>query len=170
MSKSNFKISDYFFTLSDAGAGIMFVVHKVRNLKYRDWFGILMLAIIFTYFYIGFNISADAIFFVSFIFILLVWRIDSRVSIYCALFGLVLIILTQALQSYIVWLDATAISEQLAIYVFYFLAIGVIVQIIELILTQKSARVTSKVRMQPKTTERERLRRRMYFDGVWRRV
>ena len=82
------------------------------------------------------DMREETLFFLSFIAALLRWRIDSRLSIALALLCLIAIPVSLVLFQARWWLGGEAAAETIAVWAYYFLSIGVIKQIIELIATK----------------------------------
>lgn len=131
-------LSEYFITIKDfyrlirkmiVGVSITTIIGEV-----------LMVAWIVVMFFV-LHWPLEAIFFVSFFVALVYWNIEGRVSIGIGLICLVLIVIMQLLVDVLVSLPLQQLSENLAVWAFYFLALGVLKQIYELILEQWSKKL-----------------------------
>jgi len=119
---------------------------KVKSLKSnvgkRDIIGVGLLVILGVAMHFGLHWHAEGIFFWLFFASLFYWKIDSRVSIGLALAGLVLIMILLALSDAgiapswrwgdnITTMHLDALAEKVAVWVYFFLVIGVVKQIWE---------------------------------------
>ena len=127
---------------------------KMRKITKRDMLGVALLVILALGMRLGLNWGYEGVFFWLFFISLFYWRIDSRVSIGFALVGLISIMLMLALKQYVgmmhydyneltsIWWgsnkDALILishfdkyAEKVAVWVYFFLVIGVVKQIWE---------------------------------------
>lgn len=124
---------------------IMFT-NKSKNMKFkvtrRDIVGIGLLVALTIGMYFGMSWGYQGIFFWLFFVSLFYWRVDSRVSIGFALGGLVFIMLLLALSGVglaptvewggnIITMHLDAFAEKVAVWVYFFLVIGVVKQMYE---------------------------------------
>jgi len=97
----------------------------------RDLNGLLLLVILSLIFRLYLNLSLENSLFLLFICTLFYWRIDARLSIGLALVGLISIPVLLILFNQNIYLLGEYRAEQAAIWVYYFLSIGVVKQIWE---------------------------------------
>ena len=126
--RTPFRLSSYLITPFDLWRGFAFVVKRARL---RDWFGVVLLVALALLLRLVFHISVEGIAFWLFFAVLLYWRLDSRISIGCALAGLVVIPVLLTLYNSKVLAAGDYWAERVAVWVYYFLCIGVIKQMIE---------------------------------------
>lgn len=123
-----FKLQDYILTPKDIfhlGKKLCF------ELRYTDWLGILIMTIYFFIFSWFLHLSAEPLFFIGFILTMIYWRLDSRVSIVLAIICLVSLQITLFISSKNILLQGEDWAEQVAVWAYCFLVIGVIKQIFE---------------------------------------
>jgi hypothetical protein len=122
-------LSDYLFTPKDFYYGLK-ALPKILSLW--DVLGIVILAFIFEMWALFINVSVQGMFFIFFAVILFHWHVDSRFSISLALGSLISVVLLLVLDRFgFAYGLGQQAAEQVAIWAFYFLAIGVIKQIWE---------------------------------------
>ncbi|MCK9378674.1 MAG: hypothetical protein M0P97_00835 [Candidatus Moranbacteria bacterium] len=126
-----FKLKDYIFMPEDAGNFFRKLFLSVKNSTRRDKVGGAFFFIIALGLFYFANFTLEGIFFWLFFFVLVFWNLDSRISIGAALVGLVIIPILLALANRNILPVGEAWAEQVAVWVYFFLVIGVVKQIIE---------------------------------------
>ena len=117
----------------------------------RNAIGIILLGMLGVAMHFGLHWHAEGIFFWLFFVSLFYWKIDSRVSIGLALAGLVLIMILLALSDAgiapswrwgdnITTMHLDALAEKVAVWVYFFLVIGVVKQIWEFKVESKNVK------------------------------
>ncbi len=125
-----FKLKDYIFTPKDAWKLFRKLFFVVKKSTKRDVVGgVLFVVIAFGLFHFA-NFTFEGVFFWLFFFVLVFWNLDSRISIGAALVGLIIVAILNAMSnrgtSFVVGWD-----EKVAVWVYFFLVIGVAKQMIE---------------------------------------
>ena len=126
------RLSDWIFTFADLRNFFRRLFEFVKNASKKDWLGFLIIVVLAVAMHFGLHFSLEGIFFWLFFFVLVFWNLDSRISIGLALAGLVVIPFLLALSSRGIFFASQAAAEQVAVWVYFFLVIGVAKQIIEL--------------------------------------
>lgn len=125
-----FRATDFLITPSDGIA----VLRYFRDLSLSGWVRMFVLTLsTFIAYHFGVSLTNTV-----FLFILLwvfLFNVDARAPIKAALVCLVLIIVLLLLGKYVESIDADAWSESIAVWVYYFLAIGVLKQVKDHVLT-----------------------------------
>lgn len=126
-----FEIRGYIFTPKD----IWNFLHKIflvaKNSAWKDKFGVLISTILGAILIFYFHFAVQGIVFWLFFFILMFWNLDFRISIGLALAGLVLMMILSILTSLSLAINGSW-SETLAVWVYFFLVIGVAKQIYDM--------------------------------------
>ena len=115
---------------------------KIKNITQRDVLGLGLLFVLAVVMLAGLGWGFEGVFFWLFFASLFYWKVDSRVSIGLALAGLVGIMLMLALSGWgwapswqwggqIITMHFDALAEKVAVWVYFFLVIGVVKQIYE---------------------------------------
>jgi hypothetical protein len=122
------RLSDYTFTPRDFGQLFVGLFRRLRHADLLDWIGIVLLGAftvgLHTYTALGY----DDIFFWVFAAWIFYFDLDARVSIGCALAGLITIPLLLFLGDLGYAFGETG-SEEVAVWVYFFLVIGVVKQV-----------------------------------------
>lgn len=126
-----YQLSEYFFTATDAKELITSTIRLVRDFTQRDWKGIGIIVVITFILGIFTELTLGYIFFWCFLFAIFYWNWDSRVSIFLGLMGLVVIPILLFLTNINLLLLGDIWAENIAVWVYFFLCIGVIKQIYE---------------------------------------
>ena len=126
------KLNDWIFTIADVRKFFRRLFEFVKNASKKDWLGFLLFAVLAGAMHFGLHFSLEGIFFWLFFFVLVFWNLDPRISIGLALAGLVVIPILLALSSRGIFFASQAAAEQVAVWVYFFLVIGVVKQIVEL--------------------------------------
>ncbi len=121
-------LSDYIFTPRDFWDLGKSAISKFRA---KDLLGLIILFLAFELFWWFLAVSGEALIFVFFIVILFYWRIDSRVSISLALAGLIAVVLLLIMEKFNLLALGDEAANKVAVWTFYFLAIGVAKQMWE---------------------------------------
>ena len=122
------KIKDYILIPKDIlTLGKMFRFWQ----HYTDWLGILILFLYVLLFGWLFGVPAEPLFFIGFILAIIYWGMDSRVSIAFALACLVCVPILLILYNKNILFQGEIWAEQVAVWAYYFLVIGVVRQIFE---------------------------------------
>lgn len=123
-----FKLKDHILVPKD----ILILARSFwRWSHYTDWLGILALGLyIFVFGYL-FTLPAEPLFFIGFILAIIYYEMDSRVSIALALVCLVTIPILLSLFNKNILYQGEIWAEQVAVWAYYFLVIGVVRQIFE---------------------------------------
>jgi hypothetical protein len=152
---SAIKATDYLLTPKD----VWHIVRDTfRRADERDWIGVIIIL-----FFIAarlsplLNIALRESLFLIFLFVIFYWRVDSRVSVGLGLSCLVIIPLLLVLYNARYLFEGDLYAEEVAVWAYYFLAIGVVKQIGEYIADSKVHKVEKvhKVRHE-KSEEKER--------------
>lgn len=118
-----FKATDYLILPSD-------VFHLIRALLRMPLIGWMKLLLLIGGYFFAVHFGADTIdaLFVVFLIAMFAYNIDAKISISLALILLVSIVLTMLLGPYVEFINETTWPEAIAVWVYYFLAIGVFKQ------------------------------------------
>src|SRR5215208_4185345 len=116
------KLTDYFFTPKDFLSGIRYILF---NFSLRDGFGLLCITEFAVVLSMLFELDATNIFFILYTLSLFYWRISARVSFGFGLICLILIPTFTVLADQLIIPEAEAWAQEVAVWAFYFLAIGV---------------------------------------------
>jgi hypothetical protein len=146
-----FRASDYLLTPRDVYSWLAQVVARI---SWRDAAGVFIILYVGLYGRFVFNVSWQGTFFLCFIAALVYWRLDSRVAISLALAGLVCIPLLLILFNQTILLTGQYWAERVAVWVYYFLVIGVLKQIAEYMASQRRQSKKKKSRPKPRRTSR----------------
>lgn len=113
---------------------LLFLTWKVATPRVRvtDALDLLTLAHCLWLIHYLFDAGEETLFFLAFLVVLFRWRLDSRVSIGAALACLVAIPVSLILFQIRWWPAGEAWAETFAVWAYYFLAMGVLRQIVEL--------------------------------------
>ncbi len=123
-------ITNYLFTVRDAWRGLVYIAtHFTR----RDVTRLLLFGLAFWLSYFVWHASWESVFFILFGISLFLWHIDGCISIGAGVGCLVVILILQILAQTLVLPQGAIWSETVAVWAYYFLAIGVVKQIGELI-------------------------------------
>jgi len=126
MKENNkFKIKNYLFTPKD-------FFDMFKKMGQRDIIGIIILIIISFILRLFFDFKMESIIFWSFFISLFWWKLDSRISIGLALACLCTCPILLILFNKNILLLGDIWAEQMAVWTYYFLVIGVVKQIYEL--------------------------------------
>lgn len=131
-------LSEYFITTKDLFGLIRKIIVGIPMVTIAG--ELLMVAWAAVMFFV-LHWPLEAVFFVTFLAALIYWNIEGRVSIGIGLICFVLIIIMQLLVDVLISLPLQQLSENVAVWAFYFLAIGVIKQIYELALEHWSKKL-----------------------------
>lgn len=121
------KFSEYILTPFDIARGICAAYQQATL---RDFIGILAVASIGIIMLIATPLSGTVLFFVIFIAVLLYWRLDARVPLTLGLACLVGIPILLLLFRTNILLTGEYRAEQIAVWAYYFLVIGVLRQVL----------------------------------------
>ncbi len=102
-----------------------------KSTHVRDWVGVVIVIALASGLYFGLHFSFENIFFWVFCFVLVYWDLDSRISIGLALVALVAVAILNAMGNSGVSF-VSGWDERVAVWVYYFLVIGVVKQIVEM--------------------------------------
>jgi len=121
-------IKDYILVPKDVG---VLAIRFWRRLNYTDWLGVV--GIVLYVLVVGwmYGMPGEPLFFIGFILAMIYWQIDSRVSIALALVCLVCIPMLLVLFNKNMLFSGEIWAEQVAVWAYYFLVIGVVRQICE---------------------------------------
>jgi len=147
-----FKLKDYIFVPGDVlelGKKFWFWQH------YTDWLGVLLVVLYWLVFGYLWGLPGEPLFFFGFIMAIIYWGMDSRVSIALALLCLVSIPVLLTLFNKNILFQGEMWAEQVAVWAYYFLAIGVVRQIFEY---RIDAKISRKIKEMKQKAEEMRAR------------
>lgn len=136
---AGFRASDFLLTPKDAWVGLRRLATAISHASLRDVNGVLLLMLTAFSLYWFSTISVEGIVFWIFIVVLFYWKLDSRIAIGAALGLLVLIPFMLWLHSIDILIYGEIWAERVAVWVYYFLVIGVVKQIVEYKQEQKKS-------------------------------
>ena len=125
--------------LFDLGSGsllvLLFLTWKLAIPRFRMHEALDLLTLILCLWLIHYfwDTGEETLFFLVFIAVLFRWRVDSRVSIGAALLCLIAIPISLVLFQIHWWFAGEISAEKIAVWAYYFLAIGVTKQIYEMV-------------------------------------
>ncbi|NTV31437.1 hypothetical protein HGA91_05685 [candidate division WWE3 bacterium] len=122
------KLSEFLLTTQDV-RWLFRNITKLRKPFHLVRIFILIAWLLITRFVLLFNYELAI--FSSYLLSMILWKIDSRLSIGLGILCLTLIPLCEFLSRINIFIYGDTLSEYLAVYAFYFLSIGVIVQLSE---------------------------------------
>lgn len=123
------KLTEYLITVKD----VQTVLKKTANaFSLQNLIRMICLVALASIVYIFTGVGLEATIFFSLLCLLLFWRLDGRISIGLGLLCLILIMVCIGLFRLNLFVYGEIWSEQLAVWAFYFLSIGVITQVVEL--------------------------------------
>jgi hypothetical protein len=126
------RIGKFVFVPEKGMFGIFgWMLRVTSKVNIRNLFGIGLLAAAVWLLHFGLHFSAEGVIFWLFALTLFYWKLDSRISIGLALAGLVLIPILLALGNKLILPSGEELAEKVAVWVYYFLVIGVAKQIWE---------------------------------------
>lgn len=125
-----FKIKNYLITPKDIYLGFQTLVKKSTPDNITR-LGIVLIILVLLKLYL--NFSFESTFFLLFIAVMFIYRLDSRVSIAFGLACLICCPLLLILFNQNIMLTGEYYAEKFAVFAYYFLCIGVVIQIIEYI-------------------------------------
>ncbi|MCK5416648.1 hypothetical protein KAI92_04440 [Candidatus Parcubacteria bacterium] len=158
-----FKLKNYIFVPKD-----VFSLSKKAWFwsHYTDWLGVLILFLYAVVFGLLFDVSGEPLFFIGFIIAIIYWRMDSRVSIALALVCLVCIPILLTLFNKDILFKGEIWAEQVAVWAYYFLVIGVVRQIFEYKEEEKEKRKKSKENKNKKTNHKTIIKTRHHIVNL----
>lgn len=154
--KKQFKASDYLIMPKDIFIGIKKFFIVMKKSSWRSLIGLGLVIVLAIIMRVYFDFHIESIVFWLFFFILMFWNLDSRISIVIALGGLVIIPLLLYLGQRDILLTGEDWAENVAVWVYYFLVIGVVKQIWEFQKekrTKKLLKIINHNKVQGKTSQ-----------------
>lgn len=134
---SNFKVKNYLITPKDIYLGVK---HIFKKASFNDLIRLAVVLIFLVIFKLYLSLSLESIFFLLFIIVLFIWKLDSRVSISFGLAALICCPILLILSNQQIMLTGEYWAEKFAVWAYYFLCIGVVKQIIEYIQDNRKKR------------------------------
>ena len=126
------RIGKFVFVPEKGMCGIFgWLLRATNKVNVRNIFGISLLAAAVWLLSFVLHFSAEGVIFWFFALTLFYWKLDSRISIGLALVGLVLIPILLALGNKLILPSGEELAEKVAVWVYYFLVIGIAKQIWE---------------------------------------
>ncbi|HWQ59731.1 MAG TPA: hypothetical protein VN420_01125 [Candidatus Fimivivens sp.] len=122
------RLSEYLFTPKDVWTGFRMLVSVVKKSTARDVVGVIVTIVLMVVLFRNLAYFSEGVFFWPFFFVMLYWDLDSRISIGAALAGLVAIMIVSIFAN----ADVAFVKswpEAIAVWVYFFLVIGVVKQI-----------------------------------------
>lgn len=138
-----FKIKNYLITPQDIYWGVKLIFKKA---DFNDFIYCLVVLIVAVILKLYLNLSVQAIFFLLFIVILFLWRLNSRVSIGFGLAALICCPILLILSNKQIMLTGEYWAEKFAVWTYYFLCIGVAKQIVEYMNDNRKKKLTKQKR------------------------
>lgn len=130
-----FRISDYLITPQDILRGIRFLYARATL---YDFLGIMLLSLTGITLIHATTLSGEAIFIILFVASMLFWRVDSRLPLTLGILCLATIPALLFMFHKNILLTGEYRAEQLAIWAYYFLVIGVLLQLLPFTNKKKS--------------------------------
>ncbi len=125
-------LSEYAFTPRDIGHVVGWFFRRIRTARFWDWVGIALLLALGIALRTYTELGLDDIFFWVFTAWIFYFNLDARISIGCALAGLFTIPLLLFLAEKGFAFGEMG-AEEVAVWVYFFLVIGVVKQVIDMI-------------------------------------
>jgi hypothetical protein len=121
----SFKATDYVITPAD----LFRAIRALFRLSWRDWVRILVVGAILALLWKMYGVDLSDLAFIGLFLSVFAWNLDARIPIGGALAGLVLIMAIMLVGPHTEYVNETTWPEVVAVWVYYFLVIGVLKQV-----------------------------------------
>jgi hypothetical protein len=122
------RLSDYLITPKDVWKAFRKLFSVLKKMTVRDVIGVILTIVLMGVLFRNLAYFSEGVFFWPFFFVMLYWDLDSRISIGAALAGLVAIMIASIFaNANVAFMQSW--PETIAVWVYFFLVIGVVKQI-----------------------------------------